>query len=51
MSEVEWIATTEDCWTVLKKSFIGVTAHWINPESLERHSEKCLQKKKGLSFF
>ncbi len=38
MREVEWIATTVDCWTAHRKSFIGITAYWINPESLERYS-------------
>lgn len=38
MSEVEWIATTTDCWTARRRSFIGVTAHWIDTESFERRS-------------
>nr|AFC96943.1 putative transposase [Carassius auratus] len=46
MSEVEWIATTTDCWTARRKSFIGVTAHWINPGSLERHSAFALACKR-----
>ncbi|XP_030577209.1 uncharacterized protein LOC115774195 [Archocentrus centrarchus] len=36
MSEIEFIATTTDCWTAHRRSFIGVTAHWIEPETLER---------------
>lgn len=28
MSEVEFIATTTDCWTGRRWCFIGVTAHW-----------------------
>lgn len=38
MSEVEFIATTTDCWTAHRRGFIGVTAHWIQPETLERCS-------------
>lgn len=31
MSEVEFIATTTDCWTVHRRSFLGVTAHCCTP--------------------
>ena len=33
MSKIEWIATTTDCW-----SYLGVTAHCINPDNFERES-------------
>ncbi|XP_061471505.1 uncharacterized protein LOC133379722 [Rhineura floridana] len=33
---VAYIATTADCWTNGKKSYFGVTAHWINPTTLKR---------------
>ncbi|KAL1277390.1 hypothetical protein QQF64_024063 [Cirrhinus molitorella] len=52
MSDVEWIATTVDCWTARRKSFIGVTAHWINPGSLERHSAAlACKRQKGSHTF
>jgi len=38
MQNIEYIATTTDCWTAFRQSFIGVTAHWIDPDSLERCS-------------
>ncbi|XP_074873107.1 uncharacterized protein LOC142024786 [Carettochelys insculpta] len=38
MSEVQYVTTTADCWTVRRRSFIGVTAHWIDLKSLERRS-------------
>ena len=38
MREVDHIATTTDCWSVRRRSFIGVTAHWIDPDSLQRCS-------------
>lgn len=38
MSKVEFIATTTDCWTAHRRGFIGVTAHWMDPETLERRS-------------
>ncbi|KAJ8346649.1 hypothetical protein SKAU_G00280500 [Synaphobranchus kaupii] len=37
MREVEYIATT-DCWTTRRCSFMGVTAHWLDPDSLDRRS-------------
>ncbi|KAK3514240.1 hypothetical protein QTP70_010727 [Hemibagrus guttatus] len=38
MKVVDHIATTTDCWTARYRSFIGVTAQWIDPESLKRCS-------------
>ncbi|KAJ8264635.1 hypothetical protein GJAV_G00151540 [Gymnothorax javanicus] len=38
MRRVDHIATTTDCWTVGSQRFIGVTAHWIDRESLTRCS-------------
>ncbi len=37
MKKVPYIATTTDCWTA-RRSFIGVTAHWLDPCSFERRS-------------
>lgn len=31
MSKIEWIATTTDCWSAHRRSYLGVTAHWISP--------------------
>lgn len=36
LNEVEFIATTTDCWTAHRRGFIGVTAHWFNPQTMER---------------
>lgn len=38
MKSVEYIATTTDCWSARRRSFIGITAHWVEPESLKRCS-------------
>ncbi|XP_058254518.1 uncharacterized protein LOC131359012 [Hemibagrus wyckioides] len=38
MSEIDFIATTTDCWSSRRRGFIGVTAHWVDPNSLERCS-------------
>ncbi|XP_060616294.2 uncharacterized protein [Anolis sagrei] len=36
MGAVAYVAVTADCWTDGKKSFLGVTAHWICPMTLRR---------------
>ncbi|KAF2893078.1 hypothetical protein ILUMI_13095 [Ignelater luminosus] len=38
LEQVDFVATTADCWSKGKRSFLGVTAHWINPSALERES-------------
>ncbi|XP_048103459.1 uncharacterized protein LOC125297258 isoform X1 [Alosa alosa] len=37
-SAVKYVATTTDCWTAWRRSFIGVTCHWIDENTLQRHS-------------
>lgn len=37
MSSIEFIATTADCWSA-RRGFLGVTAHWVDPDSLKRCS-------------
>lgn len=34
--ELEYVSTTADIWTDHNKSYLGVTAHWINPHNMER---------------
>ncbi|KAJ8881133.1 hypothetical protein PR048_017606 [Dryococelus australis] len=38
MASVNYMATTADCWSRDKKSFLGVTAHWINNKTLDKES-------------
>ncbi|KAI5609631.1 hypothetical protein C0J50_9371 [Silurus asotus] len=52
MSETEFIATTTDCWAAHRQSFIGVTAHWIDPETLQRcYAALASQQLKGTHCF
>ena len=38
MTKVEWIATTTDCWSAHRRSYLGVTAHWLCRDSFKRES-------------
>ncbi|KAJ8881660.1 hypothetical protein PR048_018146 [Dryococelus australis] len=38
MASVDYKATTSDCWSRGKKSFLGVTAYWINNKTLDKES-------------
>ena len=35
-SEINFVATTADCWSAHNRSFLGMTAHWIDPCDLSR---------------
>lgn len=39
LSTVNHVATTTKCWSARQHSYLGVTCHWIDPTSLERHSD------------
>ena len=36
MGQAEWVATTTDCWSVHHRSFLGITAHWLDGETMKR---------------
>ncbi|KAL2097076.1 hypothetical protein ACEWY4_006283 [Coilia grayii] len=53
LNEVEFIATTTDCWTAHRCGFIGVTAHWFNPQTMDRSCAAlaCKRLKGSHTFF
>uniref|UniRef100_A0AAQ4QFC3 HAT C-terminal dimerisation domain-containing protein n=1 Tax=Gasterosteus aculeatus aculeatus TaxID=481459 RepID=A0AAQ4QFC3_GASAC len=45
---LQHVSTTSDIWTAYNKSFLGVTAHWINPNKMLRgKSALACQRFKG----
>lgn len=38
MSEVKYVCTTADIWSSTHRSFLGMTGHWVNNNTLERKS-------------
>jgi len=42
MRPLQFVATTTDCWSARGRSYIGVTAHWIDTDTLERRYVKML---------
>ncbi|XP_056465197.1 uncharacterized protein LOC130404471 [Gadus chalcogrammus] len=52
MSKVDHIATTTDCWSIRRRSFLGVTAHWVNSTDLTRRSAAlaCRQPRGSHTF-
>ncbi|KAL7389461.1 hypothetical protein ABVT39_004275 [Epinephelus coioides] len=52
LSAVNYVATTTDCWSARQRSYLGVTCHWIDNTSLERHSAAlACRLVKGLHMF
>ncbi|XP_065127714.2 uncharacterized protein [Paramisgurnus dabryanus] len=52
LSGIEFIATTTDCWTAHRCGFIGVTAHWFYPQTMQRSCAAlaCKQLKGSHTF-
>lgn len=52
LCEIEFIATTTDCWTAHHRGFIGVTVHWFNPQTMQRSCAAlaCKQLKGSHTF-
>ena len=38
MTSVKFVATTADCWTAHRRSYFGVTVHWLCYDNFERKS-------------
>ncbi|GAB1864063.1 Putative AC9 transposase [Camponotus japonicus] len=38
LAQIEIVSPTADLWSKAKRSFCGMTIHWINPENLKRES-------------
>lgn len=52
LSKVSYVGTTTDCWTAHQQSFLGITVHWIDEETLERQSAALACKRlKGSHTF
>lgn len=52
MKKASYIATTTDCWSARRRSFLGITAHWLDSSSFKRHSVAlaCRQLKGSHTF-
>jgi hypothetical protein len=38
LSSIQYVCTTADIWSAHNRIFFGITAHWINSDTLGRHS-------------
>ncbi|XP_062534372.1 uncharacterized protein LOC134203535 [Armigeres subalbatus] len=42
---VKYVATTADCWTKFRRSYLGMTLHWIDEDTTERKSAALALKR------
>ncbi|XP_050522884.1 uncharacterized protein LOC126895259 [Daktulosphaira vitifoliae] len=47
MSKLAYIATTADAWSIYKKSYIGITATWINEDNSRTNCLLALKRLEG----
>ena len=47
LANVEFVGTTADTWSAARRSFLGMTVHWLDPLSMQRHSKaiSCVRLK------
>jgi len=36
LKELQVVCTTADCWSSRRRSFLGITVHWLDPDILDR---------------
>jgi len=48
-SEINFVASTADCWFAHNRSFLGMTAHWIDPCDLSRKDAMLCCRKVDVS--
>lgn len=44
LDSVNYVSTTVDLWSAHNKIFLGMTAHWIDPDSTQRCKAALLKK-------
>ena len=48
LETVPWVATTADCWSAHHKSYLGMTAHWLDPVTRTReHAVLAFSRLRG----
>ncbi|XP_043994868.1 uncharacterized protein LOC122843844 isoform X1 [Gambusia affinis] len=48
LEDIPWVATTADCWSAHNKSYLGLTAHWLDPKTrARRHALLAWTRVKG----
>ena len=51
LSNIEFVATTTDCWTARRKSFLGLTVHWIDADFRRQSAALACHRLKGSHTF
>ncbi|XP_060859914.1 uncharacterized protein LOC132937105 [Metopolophium dirhodum] len=39
LENIKYVCLRADCWSIFHRSYLGFTVHWIDPQTLHRHSK------------
>ncbi|EFN79908.1 Putative AC9 transposase, partial [Harpegnathos saltator] len=39
LKKEEWVCVMADCWTAFRRSYLDITIHWLDHDTLERKSK------------
>lgn len=51
LESASWVCTTADAWTSRRRSFVGVTVHWLTPDLVRKSGCLAVRRVIGTSNY